>query len=270
MGIFDYYEGDSFLHGLNPTVKIISLLIMMGAVILTLDPLTPALFLVVSIGFLWLLGRIRLLTILRLLLPFTILALSFVVFNALFYNVSLAASPAILARVGPFVVTREGLLAGISIGMRALCIVSFSIILIATTDPTDLVLSLIQQGHLGYRFGYGTIVAYRFLPLVRLEYESIRAAHRVRGVGREGGLRGRYQELRRYAIPLLASAIRRSERVAIALDSKAFGSSAKRTYYRRLRVGFSDWIFLVGVLLLTAALLYALAGSGTLRYGVVP
>ena len=77
--------------------------------------------------------------------------------------------------------------------------------------------------------------------------------------------------MRRYAVPLLASAIRKSERVAIAMDSKAFGALPRRTYYRQVRVTWLDWAMLAGTILATAAILLVLGQAGLLMgYGVVP
>ena len=140
-----------------------------------------------------------------------------------------------------------------------------------TTDPSDFALSLIQQARIPYRFGYAILVAYRFIPLWTEELETIRAAHKVRGVGKRGGLKGQLREWQRYAIPLLASAIRKSERVAIAMDSRAFGSTPNRTYYRELHVRGADWAFLAAVLALLAAIFLALNSLGlTTGFGAIP
>ena len=84
-------------------------------------------------------------------------------------------------------------------------------------------------------------------------------------------LRGRWEQLRRYAVPLLATAIRKSERVAIAMDSKAFGALPKRTYYRRLDIDWMDWAMVAGAVVATVLILVVLARSGLLvGFGLVP
>jgi energy-coupling factor transport system permease protein len=165
----------------------------------------------------------------------------------------------------------EGLRVGVALTIRMMAIVIFSIAFVTTTDPTDFVLSLIQQAHFPFRLGYGILVAYRFLPLWRTELDIIRSAHRIRGAGERTALMGRWEQLRRYAVPLLASAIRKSERVAVAMDSKAFGALPTRTYYRDLEVTWRDWAMLVGTILLTVVVLLVLARAGLLvGYGFVP
>lgn len=271
-GLFNYYMGDSFLHRRNPSLKLLSLMVMVLAVTLAFDPWTPTVFFLLALVILLLLGHVSLRTLRMPLLFFFILgALGFVSSNALFYAPSVGKPLTILWQGGTFRVSIEGIRVGISLAMRMMAIVFFSMIFVATTDPTDLVLSLIQNVRFPFRLGYGILVAYRFLPLWRTELEVIRAAHRIRGVGERTTLSGRWEQLRRYAVPLLANAIRKSERVAIAMDSKAFGALPRRTYYRKLEVTRADWAMFVGTLAITGLILCILARAGLLMgYGVVP
>lgn len=271
-GLFNYYMGDSFLHRRNPSLKLLSLMVMVLAVTLAFDPWTPTVFFLLALVILLLLGHVSLRTLRMPLLFFFILgALGFVGSNALFYAPTVGKPLTILWQGGTFRVSIEGIRVGISLAMRMMAIVFFSMIFVATTDPTDLVLSLIQNVRFPFRLGYGILVAYRFLPLWRTELEVIRAAHRIRGVGERTTLSGRWEQLRRYAVPLLANAIRKSERVAIAMDSKAFGALPRRTYYRKLEVTRADWAMFVGTLAITGLILCILARAGLLMgYGVVP
>jgi energy-coupling factor transport system permease protein len=269
--LFSYHEADSFLHRRNPTLKLISLMVMVLAVSMAFDPWTPLAFFLVTLVAQLGLGHVPLRSTLAPLLFFLILgALGFVGSNAFFYQPPTGQTVTVLWQNGAFRVTVEGLRMGGALTIRMLAIVNLSIIFVTTTDPTDLVLSLIQQARFPFRLGYGILVAYRFVPLWRGELETIRAAHRIRGVGERTSLKGRWEQLRRYAVPLLASAIRKSERVAIAMDSKAFGALSKRTYYRQLDVAWADWALLAGTLAVTALILMALARAGLLvGYGVV-
>jgi energy-coupling factor transport system permease protein len=197
--------------------------------------------------------------------------LGFMGSNAFFYAPVGDQPLTVLWSAGPLQITAEGLRVGVSLTIRMLAIVIYSIIFVTTTDPTDLVLSLLQQARFPFRLGYGILVAYRFLPLWRSELDIIRAAHRIRGAGERMTLRGRWEQLRRYAVPLLAGAIRKSERVAIAMDARAFGARPERTYYRQLAVVRADWAMLAGTILLTGLILVAMQQAGLLMgYGFVP
>ncbi len=274
--LLSYYEGDSPLHRRNPSLKLLCALVVMAAVVPAFDPWTPLVFLILGLAALRLAGGVPLRVVAGPMLFFLVIgALGFVGANAFFYQAPAGRALTTLWQAGPLRMTAEGLRVGVSLTLRMLAIVAVSLTFVATTSPTDLVLSLIQNARFPYRLGYGILVAYRFLPLWQTELGVIRAAHRIRGVGRRPGRRldprGRWLELRRYAVPLLASAIRRSERVATAMDSKAFGALPERTYHRRWRVKGADWAMLAVVVIVTAGILVVMARSGRLvGFGAVP
>lgn len=271
-GLLNYYAADSFIHRLNPTLKLAGIMTLMVAVTMAFDPWTPLAFFLLGIFMLRVLARVPVRRFIRPLLLFMVLgALGFISANAFFYTPLPGRPVTILWQAGGVRIILEGIRVGISLTLRMLAIVTLSILFVATTDPTDFVLSLIQQARFPFRLGYGILVAYRFLPLWRTELEIIRAAHRIRGAGERPTLRGRWEQLQRYAVPLLASAIRKSERVAIAMDSKAFGALPQRTYYRDVHVRRMDWAFLAGCVLAAAAIVWGMAQLGLLEgYGVVP
>lgn len=122
-----------------------------------------------------------------------------------------------------------------------------------TTDPILFMLSLIQQCKLPPKLAYGVIAGFRFLPLLKDEILIIRQAHRIRGAGSDSGLKGKLSAFRRFTIPLLAGAIRKAERTAIAMESKGFTGSRNRTFYRTVTVRRADWCFFLLVLLLFGA-----------------
>ncbi len=271
-GLLAFYEGDSFLHRRNPALKLASLMVPVLAVTLAFDPWTPLVFLVLALLALRFLGGIPLRSVAR---PLTLLMLlgsvGLMASNAFFYAPPTGSSVTVLWTGGAFRVTLEGLRVGLALTVRMMAIVLFSFLFVTTTDPTNLILSLIQQAHLPFRLGYGILVAYRFVPMWRTELDIIRSAHRIRGVGERTSLQGRWEQLRRYAVPLLASAIRKAERVAIAMDSKAFGALPERTYYRQLAPNRADWAMLVVSVLVTVLILVIMANAGLLAgFGVVP
>lgn len=270
MTLFEFYETASPLHRLNPMAKFVGVVVVMAGAMLYFDPFIPAALALGLLLTLWLFGRIPLARLARWLLPMLALGAPLAVFNALYFDVARLPSPTVVGAFGPWLLTAEGLWAGLGLGVRVVCFLAASLFFIATTDPTDFALSLIQQARLPYRFGYGVLVSYRFLPLLRAEFEIIRAAHRVRGAGERAGWRGAFERLRRYALPLLAGAIRRSERTALAMDSRAFGAGSTRTYWRILRVRPMDVAFVVGALAYTLAVVALLGSLGLADLQVVP
>lgn len=256
--MFTYLATASPLHRLNPSAKLLALALVAAGATLAFDPFVPAALL---LG-LWLttliVGRAPFPRMLRWSLPILLLPLPLAIFTALYADLSRFGSPTILWAWGPWRLASEGILIGVGLGLRVSCFMATSLLFITTTDPTDFAISLIQNLRVPYRFGYGILVSYRFLPMLRTELETIRLAHKVRGVGRTDGLIGRWQEMRRMALPLVASAIRHSERTALAMDAKAFGAGPQRTYFRQMRVRVADGVFVLAAALFTGVV-YAVA-----------
>lgn len=102
-----------------------------------------------------------------------------------------------------------------------------------------------QQWKVPYRIGYSVMAAYRFVPMLNFELTVIRAAHKIRGISDRGGLKAKFEQTKRYALPLLSTAIRKAERTALAMDSRAFGAFENRTYYRMQKFTLRDLLFIL-------------------------
>ncbi len=165
-------------------------------------------------------------------------------------------------------VTLPALRTAASLSLRILSFAAFSVVFVKTTEASDLILSLVHQCRLHYRLAYGIMVGCRTLPLLQGEYETIRAAHRVRGVREGKGPLGLWSRVRRYAVPLLAGAVRRANRVALAMDARAFGAFPERTYRRTMQVRAADWLFMGCTVAASAGLILALWFAGLARFGV--
>lgn len=160
---------------------------------------------------------------------------------------------------GPVHVTRESFFRGLHLGFRALSMASAGLLFGLTTRPVALFYSLMQQAKLPPKYAYGFMAAIRMMPILIEEFQTRRNALRIRGSIRRGWWRRFYDGLSRYAVPLLAQSIRRAHRVAVAMEAKRFAGNAGRTYYYVIGYSYRDVLFV----LLTAALfaIGALAGK---------
>jgi energy-coupling factor transport system permease protein len=152
-------------------------------------------------------------------------------------------------RAGAFVV-------GYATALRVAAIVALALIPGLTTTGPDLARSLVQQLRVPYRIGYAAIAAFRFVPRFGHELEVIRHAHRVRAA--HGG-RGPFAAVARwagYVVPLLAGGIRHAERVALAMDARAFGAYPDRTERHRVPFRTRDVVFVLLLWAATAAILW--------------
>lgn len=251
-----------FLHALNPLAKAAGPLPAMVVLIFTRDVLTPLAFLV--LGMLLLLvgaslpARRLLLVLVAAPLAVGVLSLSF----GLWTDVSrVPESPTIFA-VGDYRFTIAMWLTGLATGLRFGAVALLALPAGLTTTGPDLARSLVQQLRVPYRIGYTAIAAFRFVPRFGHELDVIRSAHRVRGLA---GGRGPFAAVSRglgYVVPLLAGAIRHAERVALAMDARAFGAHRDRTERHLVPFRARDVVFIVLFWAVGAALLLTLPGLG--------
>jgi len=256
--LFRHVERPSFIHSLNPMVKFLAIIIAVLVMTLFFDP-EPTLFMTFLALFLILvLARIPPVTLLKSVAPFLGLAVGLAWVNTFF---SRSGGETLLAWHG-IRVTTQSLRIGLTLGLRVLTIVLFSYLFAATTDPRDLTLSMVQQARLPYKMAFGLFAGFRFLPLLSTEFENIRAAHRIRGVGEKRGWRGTYRELKRFTLPLFASVIRKASHIGIAMESKGFGAYPDRTYLLETKVTWRDGLFLLGLVGGLAVALYVFVQIG--------
>ncbi|MHA7964311.1 energy-coupling factor transporter transmembrane component T family protein [Paenibacillus sp. CAU 1782] len=158
-------------------------------------------------------------------------------------------------RYGLIHITEESFYRGLHLGFRSLNMAAAGLLFGLTTRPVALFYSLMQQWKLSPKYAYSFLAAMRLLPIMLEEFQSLRHAHKIRGIRTGWTPAGFYRTLRQYAIPLLAQSIRRAQRIAVAMEARQFDSSATRTYYYRFGYSKLDPLF---VLYLIAALLISI------------
>jgi energy-coupling factor transport system permease protein len=252
-----------YLGARQPVVKLAVVIGLSLALFLAIDPITPLLFCIVTLAAGIVLGRLSPSAYPPALAPLVLVALGFVWTNALFARTVDPAAPS--WSVGPLRATLPGLVFGIAIGLRGLAIGALSVTFVLTTDPTDLVVGLIRHARVPFRIAYPLLAAYRFLPFFRDELDQIDLARRVRGQlvdrGPLAGVARRVGEV----VPLIAGAVRRASRIAVAMDARAFAAATSRTYLRESLITPADGAFAVGALALAIAVFTLGALGGWLR-----
>jgi energy-coupling factor transport system permease protein len=270
MKVFAFRDGDSFLHRLNPLTKLAFAVVMLLVLTIVADPATPLILTVLLLLTLAWLGRVRLSDLVRILIPSAILGFGIIWTTALFYVSGPTGGGRVLWALGPLSLTDQGLAYALTIFLRLQGFLAASLLFVLTTDPTDFIQALIQKLRLSYRFGYGTLAAYHFVPQFDTELATIRAAQRIRVIG-DGG--GPIDALRRYVgymIPLLAGAVRKAERVALAMDARGFGACPTRTYYHRSVFTWRDLVFGIGAVAALGGVLATLHALGWLGRLIPP
>ena len=165
-------------------------------------------------------------------------------------------SVAAAVQAGPLRITGIALWAGVAIALRLAVIALVSLLVFATSDPTELADSLVQQWRVPYRFAYGTLAALRIVPLLAADWTAIRTVRRLRGIEPRGPL-GRVTAFGGQLLVLLITAIRRAERMALAMDARGFDTDRARGVYRPITLGRPDALVLIGGLAVAAGVLVA-------------
>ncbi|MCU0860513.1 MAG: energy-coupling factor transporter transmembrane protein EcfT [Thermoplasmata archaeon] len=259
-GFIDLYtEGDTFLHRLDPRVKIaaVVLLTVLGFVLTSLASL------LVLLAFIFLL-----LFLARASLDRTMFALKFVLrFMALIIVLWPFFDPAgepVLATLGPVKITEPAIWRGVTSAVRVGCLATVWYILIFTTSQRDLVRALVKLG-VRFDFGLALAIALRFFPTLGFTIDSIKDAQRARGLELDkGGLTKRARNYVAVLVPVIVSSLRTAETLALALQSRAYGARADRTYLRELSMRPADYFALavvVAILVIPVVMRFVLGAT---------
>ena len=235
-GFIDLYsEGNTFLHRLDPRVKILSVLLL-SLLAFVLSSLHSLVILLAFIFLLLFLSRATLSRTwfaLRFVLRFmTLIVVLWPIFDP-------AGTP-VLATLGPIKITEPAIWRGVTSAARVGCLACVWYILMFTTSQRDLVRALVKMG---LRFDYGLTLAIslRFFPSFMATIYSIIDAQRARGLEfRRGGLIKRSRNYVAVLIPAVVSALRTADSLSLALQSRAYGAKEKRTYLRQLKMRKTD------------------------------
>ncbi|KHK97167.1 cobalt ABC transporter permease [Microbacterium mangrovi] len=242
-----------FLDGLNPLAKLAAPLPAMIVLVFVRDAATPLAFIVLAYAALLIGMRMtRLLAMLLFALPVAAVVIGFGL--AVWTDAARVSHAVVVWQIGGWTLYGGALQVGFATALRLVAIIALALIAGMTTSGPDLARSLVQQLRVSYRVGYTAIAAFRFVPRFRHELELIRQAHRVRGA--HGGS-GPFAAIARgfgYVVPLLAGAIRHAERVALAMDARAFGAHPTRTERHPVPFRTRDAVFIVLFWAVSAAL----------------
>ncbi len=175
-----------------------------------------------------------------------------IVINALASNQGshvLYQIPFAIPIVGAPKMTLEAILCGVGNSLRLLAIISAFTIFTFTIHPDDLMLVL-MKAKLPYKSVLVTSLSTKFTPALIDDAQRISDVQKSRGLEFDKG--SRIQKAKSYmavAIPLLSNSLDRAVQVAEAMESRAFGSTKNRTFYKELKMNRFDIITLVCALL---------------------
>ncbi|MDR1572019.1 MAG: energy-coupling factor transporter transmembrane protein EcfT [Clostridiales Family XIII bacterium] len=239
--IGQYYPGDSWVHRLDPRLKIVAALVFIVTLFVIRDFIgyaMAALALAVTIA----ISRVPLGFMLRgLKAIFVIIVFTFTL------NMFMTDGET-LFDIGPLTVTREGLYNALFMGTRLVLLIMGSSLLTLTTKPirlTDGMESLMKPfGALGlpsHELAMMMTIALRFIPTLLEETDKIMKAQSARGADFESGsVIRRARNLVPILVPLFISAFRIAQELAMAMEARCYRGGEGRTRLHELRFRARD------------------------------
>lgn len=256
-----YYPADSVLHRMDPRAKVIASIAYIVAAFLCQNTFSFALLLVSAIALI-LVSRIPLRVVMR-----SIRALIFIMaFTAvlnIFWITDTAPGATPLVDVWIITIYPKGLYHAAFILIRIVSMVigtglflTYTTSPIALTDAIEQLLRPLAKIKIPvHTFAMMMTIALRFIPTIMEETEKIMAAQKARGADfTTGNLVHRAKALVPVIIPLFASAFRRADELATAMECRCYHGGEGRTKLRVLHYRARDFIGLFVLALFIAAI----------------
>lgn len=251
-----FLEGDTWLHRLDPRVKL--LFVGLGTLLCLATLNLPVL-----VGWLVLTNLLllsagvsggRVVSLWRGFLPVLLLVV-------LLWPLSYRDGQAIFS-LGPLLITDEGVLRGFAFALRLGVLGFVWFVLLLTTDTSLLIAGLLRLG-LPYSWGLTFSLALRFFPALIDALGTITDAQMARGL--RIGAKTPWEAAKK-RLPILVAAlvwaIRSAENVSLALQFRGFARGQTRSSYHALRLTIIDLIALALLASLSLVYLYLRFGLG--------
>ncbi|OPY23611.1 MAG: Energy-coupling factor transporter transmembrane protein EcfT [Methanobacterium sp. PtaU1.Bin242] len=262
--MIEYVNSNSPLHRLDPRSKIIFVLCIMAAAILTSSYIMLSFLIIVS-AIVWIIADVPIKKFKPVFLVLLVFVLMGMLTQAVFYTdrpdytgsktVLFNIMPYNVPVIGSLPVTVEGLKYGLVFSMRMVAVLLAPMIVPLTTHPSDMILVLRSM-----RFPEWMILlltmSIRFIPLTFQNFNTIRNAQKLRKI------KTGYKDLIPLMETLLITSLKTSKQMALSLETKAFGYSSKRTSLKTIKFGKNDVIFslfsfiVLGIVLLNTGAAY--------------
>lgn len=243
------------LAACNPLALLAAVLPLILAVMLTRELAAPLMLLVLALAAIAFGARVPRAWRIPVFLGPPLVVLTVSVFYGLSIDPGRVADTPALITVGGWSYRLGALLTGVALGLRLAAALALAAIPGVAASPERIVRAAVQWLRVPYRIGYVGLVAMRFVPTFGDELATITAAHRVRG---EAGGRGPFGWAARRidrVVPLIAGALRRADRAALAMDARAFGAHRTRTERHPEPLRARDAVFVVTAWTVGAAVL---------------
>ena len=253
-----YCEGNSILHRLDPRAKIIMSMLFIVDIFIAKSVWAFGLLVLFSALIIAISG-IKLRVILRGLKPVIFIMIFTGIINVFWYK-----GDVLLVDFRIVHIYLEGIINAALIILRViLLLIGTSVVLTYTTTPLSLTdgleqllwpLSKIKVPV--HEFSLMMTIALRFIPTLVEETTKIMNAQKARGVDfSEGSLVKRAKALVPILVPLFASAIRRADELAVAMECRCYRGGVGKTKMNVLKASLKDFVGVLAFIALGACVI---------------
>jgi energy-coupling factor transport system permease protein len=234
-------DPDAALARRNPVAKLAAAAAVMAGLLLTLDPVTPAVLLAIELAAVPATG-VRWSTLARRTWPLLVGIAGVTAANLLIVGSAESAA---------------------AVSLRLLGIALPGILVLASTDPMDLADALVQRLRVSPRFAYGALAALRLLPLLAADWHQIARARRARGLAAGWSPVARVRLAYSRVFTVLVGAIRRAVRLATAMEARGFDAGVPRTVARPQPMRAADWALVLAAVAAVGVATAVAVAAGT-------
>ncbi len=247
-----FYPGESSIHRLDPRTKLCGALALM-AVLIWVETLPLFFFMLTMVAVLVGVSRIPPHLPLNNLKAFRLILIITFAAHACF-------TPGEVVVIAGFTIpgpTWEGMLQGAVFCLRLAVIMLIAALLMLTTAPLDvsdgierLLKPLERFGLPAHDLAMMMVIALRFIPTLVEEADRLQKAQAARGADFTGNPIRRVRKMTALLVPLMLSAFRRAEELAVAMESRCYRGGTGRTQFRILTLGRNDYVAIGAVTIL--------------------
>ncbi|MCF0143795.1 MAG: energy-coupling factor transporter transmembrane protein EcfT [Firmicutes bacterium] len=238
-----YYPGNSWIHKLDPRIKIIATLLYLVALFVVKD-FTGFIVALVALEAVIIISKVPRRFIWRGLKPVLLIIAFTLVINMFMIKGQ------VLVQIWVFHITKEGLMTAAFMGIRLTLLIIGSSMLTLTTRPiglTDGIEALLSPfkkiGVPAHELAMMMTIALRFIPTLLEETDKIIKAQQARGADFEtGNIINRAKALVPILVPLFISAFRIAQDLAMAMEARCYGGDVKRTRMNAMKLGRRDLV----------------------------
>jgi len=258
--LFSYNSLDTFVHKLSGVTKLVSFIALTSTVMLTFDIRIISFVFVFSL-ILFKVAKIEFKQVkLMFYYVWGFIAINFIL-TFLFaptLGCDIYGSKHILFTItSRYVVTTEQLFYQITKALKYLAIVPIGMVLLLTTNPSELAASMNAIG-IPYKVCTTIALTLRYFPDVAKDYTTISLAQQARGIELSGKakLKDRFKHIVSILTPLIFTTVDRIDVVSNAMELRGYGKKKKRSWYSYRPLKRNDYISIfVTILMLIITIL---------------